>query len=775
MNELPPGLQALAQFKQFCLWKLIDGKKIPISPHTGAACDPHDPVNQLTADQVFVAADFFGARPGFVFTDNDPLFFIDIDNALQPDGQWSPIAKELCERFRGAAIEISQSGKGLHIFGYSTSTRAHSNKNAELHIEMYRRKRFVALTGRGLVGEVWTDLTIAQDGCAEQYFPPRPDVVGEAWTSEPVAEWMGPSDDEELLRRMLSARGSDAAFLKQRAKLVDLWEANEDTLGEFYPHADQPFDHSSADAALCSHLAFWTGKDCERMERLFSRSALTRDKWESRPDYRRVTIGYAVSLCTEVYKDPRVTPVIELTQIPPTLPGEPAAIAAAAGDQFLAPYQQQTYFEGCVYIRSRHEVFMPDGTLLSPPRFNATKGGYLFAVDGTSRTTTKKAFEAFTESQCNRFPQADGTCFRPELAPGQIIEHEGLTFVNTYVPAPVESVEGDVSPYLGLLAKLFRVEWDRGVMLAYMASLIQNPGVKFQWAPVVQGVQGNGKTFLVTALSKAIGERYSHFPDADQLGNRFNAWVQNNLFIGVEEICVPGKPQIVETLKRLITNSRVKIEAKGINEITGDNRANFFFCSNYQDGVTKIREDRRYCVFFTPQQSVDHLRRDGMDGHYFPNLYNWFNHKGGSANITYYLQHYAVPDELNPAYLCQRAPNTSSTSAAIVASRSIFEQEVSEAIEEGRYGYKDGWLSSCMIGDLVDEKLRNEKLPRNRRRVLLENLGYIQHPGLPDGRCNTPLAKEDGRKPTIYIHTSKVEAMALQGQAVVNAYMKAQG
>lgn len=780
MNELPEALRAWESYPQFCLWMPVprpDGRvdKIPISALTGEACDPHDTNNQLTAAAAFEAAAALSLNVGFVFRDGGPFFFLDIDHALQPDGSWSPLAMQLCQHFAGAAIEVSHSGTGLHIFGYSTSTLPHSNKNATFGLELYRRKRFVALTFREIIGEVSTDLTIQDEACQTIYFPPRPEIDPAEWTSGPDPEWMGPSDDEELLRRMLAQSDrSAAAFLKTKAAFRSLWEADGDTLGHFYPDlGGREFDHSSADAALCSHLAFWTGKDCERIERLFGRSALgQREKWISRSDYRHATIEFAVGLCNEVYKDPRIAPVADL-QLAPQLP---VAVAGAepVAYQFLSPDLQLRYFAGCIYVRSRHEVFMPDGTMLSPARFNARMGGYMFAIDGQSTTTTKRAFEALTEAQWHRWPQADGTCFRPEEPPGAIVEHEGLTFVNTYVSPIIESREGDVSPFLGLVGKLFPNEIDRAIILAYMAFCVQYPGLKSQWAPVLQGVPGNGKSFIGVVLTHAIGERYTHLPNADQLGNRFNAWVEGHLFALVEEICVPGKPQIVETLKRLITGNRIEIEGKSINQRTGDNRCNFLFCSNYKDGVTKIRDDRRYAVFFTPQQSIYDLQRDGMLGSYFPELYTWLSRKGGAAHCTWFLQHYAIPDELNPAVLCQRAPETSSTAAAIVASRGSFEQEVVEAVEEGRYGFRNGWLSSCMVGDLVDERLRHERIPQNRRRGLLESLGYVRHPGLAGGRSGTKIMKENGRKPVFYIQREH-PSMSLRGPAVAAAYELAQG
>lgn len=48
--------------------------------------------------------------------------------------------------------------------------------------------------------------------------------------------------------------------------------------------------HSEAAQALCTRLAFWTGGDAERIERMFGRSGLVCEKWRERPDYRERTI-----------------------------------------------------------------------------------------------------------------------------------------------------------------------------------------------------------------------------------------------------------------------------------------------------------------------------------------------------------------------------------------------------------------------------------------------------------------------------------------------------
>ncbi|MFK7765276.1 MAG: DUF3987 domain-containing protein [Roseobacter sp.] len=52
---------------------------------------------------------------------------------------------------------------------------------------------------------------------------------------------------------------------------------------------------------LMSHLAFWTGKDMPRMDRIFRRSGLMREKYAKRADYRHDTIQNAAQLCNNVY------------------------------------------------------------------------------------------------------------------------------------------------------------------------------------------------------------------------------------------------------------------------------------------------------------------------------------------------------------------------------------------------------------------------------------------------------------------------------------------
>ena len=756
---------AFKAYHQFILWQLTrDGRKVPID-RTLTIGNAHDPATHLDYHTAANTAALCGMGLAFVFTPADPFFFLDIDGA-RTGNQWSPLAEQLCKYFAGCAIEISQSGTGIHIFG-TGPVPPHGCKNVKAGLEFYTEARFVALTGTGLTGgAAFKPPAGTLEWLVASYFPAGPavDFTSSEWTAGPCLDWSGPEDDRELISRMLRSKSAAAVF-GSRASISALWEADSDALAIAFPShqsGDYPYDHSSADAALCAHLAFWTGKDCERIERLFQLSRLRREKWDNREDYRRRTILHATSRCTVVLGSPR----------PANSDPSPDSTEFRTDYQFMGVAQQQEHFKGCVYVRDLHRVLTPDGALLKPEQFRAMFGGYVFAIDAMNNKTTRSAWEAFTESQGTTFPKAFGACFRPELPSGLIIEEEGGSLVNIYTPAKVARKKGDPRRLTELLEKLLPNTRDRTILLSYMAACVQYIGVKFQWCPLLQGCQGNGKTLLLDCVANAIGWRYTHLPNPRDITNKFNSWILGKLFIGVEEVYVRDKQEAIEALKPLITNRRIEIHGKGQNQATGDNRANFIMCSNHKDAIRKTQTDRRYCVFYTAQQTKADMYAAGMTGDYFPKFYEWLR-AGGHAVITEYLMTYEIHDEYNPAKGCHRAPVTTSTDEALMLSLGGLEQEILEAVGEGRYGFAGGWISSLALGQMISDRGDKRLITPNKRRQILQDLGYIPHPGLTGGRVNNIIPREAG-KPILYVIQKHPSLLITAGTDVSKAYQKAQ-
>lgn len=779
----PAPLAAMAALRQFILVRIVprDGgktDKLPCDWRTGQVFEKgSDWMNRPDClTDYATAADLVHQRGlhwgvGFLFTASTGFWFLDIDNCRQ-GSVWSPLAQQLCATFPGACIEVSSSGNGLHIFGRGV-VPPHGCKNIALGLEFYHEGRFVLL-GSSQVGDCSTDHTEVLQRVLPVYFPHAAGAaaISDELPGAPSEEWCGPTDDDELIRRACASTSRLAAFgTTSTASFADLWHANVDALSRAYPDAGgkgRSYDASSADAALMQHLSFWTGRHGTRMVNLIQRSALRREKWE-RSDYLVRTALRAVSMGRAVCKD-------RPTQ-PPSGPvsAEAPAPEPTEGGGFCGIPEQMNLFKGCVYVSQGHFALIPgSGKPMKPDRFDVHYGGRAFALDATNEKVTKRAWEAFTLNQAFRPPIADELCFRPTKPPGSIIVENGIRMANIWVPVPVERKAGDIGLFLNHLRLLLPNQHDRQVILSYMAAVVQHQGVKFSWAPLLQGVEGNGKSFLTECVESAVGSQYVHTPRADQISKNFNSWLFGKVLIAVEDVFVAhDRVEVFEILKPMITAARQPVEPKGVDQAMVDVVANFLFNSNHVDGLRKTRNDRRIAPLFCAQQQKADLDRDGLTGAYFTQLFTWYRRQGGRAAVNEYLWTYEIPQGYNPATDSMRAPNTSSTEAAVSAGLGVIEQHVLEAIEQGRVGFRDGWVSSTYLGQLLDELHAGAKVPPARRRAMLQTLGYDWHPALHEGRLDNLVLPDMARSKLFVAGGHRTISWTDRG-AVARAYSEAQ-
>lgn len=478
------------------------------------------------------------------------------------------------------------------------------------------------------------------------------------------------------------------------------------------------------------------------------------------------TAGMEVPRAVEHHERVAVTPDQALGTRAPVAPpppgpdGQVVAVAPPPPARSFTPKEKppfvhsanvREYFQGCAYIAKRDEIFLPSGVRVGRSAFDAIYGGPQFCMDIEGSKPKTSAWEMFRQNAHTEMPKAWDICFRPELPSGQIVDIEGLPFLNTYIPLVTPRVAGDASPFVNHVHKLLPDGRDAELLLHWMASAIQNPGAKFQWWPVVQGTKGNGKSLLLRVMYRAIGERYSHQVRADSViktGNQFNDWVVGKLFLGFEEIrSSEGRRDFVEIMKDTVTAERMATEGKGAGQTTSDNRANGLMLTNHDDACPIDDDERRWGIFFCAQQSEDDMARDGMTMRYFENLYDWLN-KGGYAVVTHYLATRPLEYALDPARGLQRAPETTSTRKAVSESLGVVEQEILDAIESGTVGFRHGIVSSLAMRSLF-ERLRKTIGPRRYRKIMA-SVGYVTHPALETnkGRPNNPM--RDGTRPTLY-------------------------
>jgi putative DNA primase/helicase len=285
---------------RYILGVVENNSKYPLNSETLARHSAHDPAIWRSQADIDAVLDELGSEYilGFVISAQDNYFFIDLDGCLDDTGAWSALAVEACQTFAGCYIEVSVSGRGLHIIGrYAGDIGTHACKNTQLHAELYTSGRFCALSRTHAAGDAETVRTSELIEFIEKYFKPKvaESGAGDEWTTEPCGDFSVPQDNELVLSIILGMPARSDVFRdKEHASFKDLFTANAEELTKFYPAAGQSggYDASAADSALAYRLHYFLGGNCERVREIMQMSALKREKWD-RPDYLLRTITSA--------------------------------------------------------------------------------------------------------------------------------------------------------------------------------------------------------------------------------------------------------------------------------------------------------------------------------------------------------------------------------------------------------------------------------------------------------------------------------------------------
>lgn len=418
--------------------------------------------------------------------------------------------------------------------------------------------------------------------------------------------------------------------------------------------------------------------------------------------------------------------------VPVPLPTPPGADVSA---EILSAAEQQIWFKDCIYVKSRGEIFTEESRFMNASKFNGAYGGKIFIINSQGKTTTEP-WQAATRSTLWTVPKVDHIRFLPDHDKGEIvIDQMGRKGINTYIPITIDARPGDVTPFLRHMELLFPVAEDREILIRYFAHNVKYRGVKVPWAPMVQGAEGMGKTFFQFMMEYAVGQMYCYTPKADELvksGSTFNAWMRSKLFIVVNEIKVDERRELVEILKPMITDARIEVQGKGVDQDMEDNPANWIFFSNWKDAIPVNVNGRRYAIFYSAIQTKNDLIARGMTDDYFIGLYKWLK-SGGHA----YLSHYLLNHPVERDGIGQRAPDTSSMIEALRQSQGPIEKAIVEAVADRAPGFCGGYVSVTAV--LKRLKLLGIRAPTPKTvETILEGMGYSDA-----GRAPRPFIQED--------------------------------
>ncbi|GAB7011421.1 hypothetical protein [Halorubrum trueperi] len=295
--------EALREREQWVCWREEEreGKptKIPVTPGAGgfASSTESDTWRDFETALEYTEAEHADGI-GFVFTDDDPIVGVDLDDCRDPEtGDVDDAARDFIERL-DSYTEVSPSGTGFHVL---IKGELPEGRNRRGSIKLYDTARFFTVTGDHVEGTP-SRVALRQDALVAIHREYIQDTGTEAKSGsghrgatdeESATSGAGDVDvdlaDEELLEKARNASNGE--------KFKRLWNGN--TVG---------YDsQSEADMALCCLLAFWTGGDRRQMDQLFRQSELHREKWDEvhytdGSTYGEKTIERAITTTSEFYE-----------------------------------------------------------------------------------------------------------------------------------------------------------------------------------------------------------------------------------------------------------------------------------------------------------------------------------------------------------------------------------------------------------------------------------------------------------------------------------------
>jgi len=376
---------------------------------------------------------------------------------------------------------------------------------------------------------------------------------------------------------------------------------------------------------------------------------------------------------------------------------------------------------GIVYVSSIHSMFRPHTRQQwKLHEFDAVYGRKLLPsleeLQKNDTTVTQAALHTpmFKPSdyllyhlECQTVDEFDYDPTNPEDI---IVRRDGKLYVNLYRRSYKKADKSKASYALETfeehICNLIREPEYRTHIMDWMAYNVQNPGAKIRWAPLIQGAEGCGKTFLAVCMQAMLGADNVMIVNKEAINKGWTEWMFGRQVVAFEEIRVSGhnRHDVMNTLKEPITNDTISINQRGRDTRNIRNVTNYIAFTNHHDALVLTDDSRRYCVVKSPLQTLEAIKAiTGPDPGYFARIFDML--ATHAAGLRYVFENRIITSGFpanGPAprtkYLVEMVADT--TNELLAAIHKIIEDN------DNPYVQKDIICTSTLISALEQEGLR---------------------------------------------------------------------
>lgn len=324
--------------------------------------------------------------------------------------------------------------------------------------------------------------------------------------------------------------------------------------------------------------------------------------------------------------------------------------------------QDLTWCKDYIYLQDDHMFFnTKTTTLVKPVVFNHLFYNRVEAQDGMPSMFVVSNDHVDKYNNIMYDPQEQGTFFI-----------KGREYYNSYVEHYVKPTvynDNAVALFLKHCENLIPDKREREIFISFLSYIVQNKG-RVNWGVMLEGPEGNGKSFFEVIMRLMIGD--INIITNELLKSPFNSWCQGTTFNILSELKIAGENRYTSynNLKTYITDDYITYHDKGLKPRVIKNTASYMVMTNYKNAAPIDKHDRRLFVIFTNPTI--------QSGEYFNELFR--ECKKHVFSIKQFLINYQYHRDFKPE---GRAPETSSHDEMVKINRSNVEIIIDEAIEDG--------------------------------------------------------------------------------------------
>lgn len=319
----------------------------------------------------------------------------------------------------------------------------------------------------------------------------------------------------------------------------------------------------------------------------------------------------------------------------------------------------------------------------------------------------------------------DGVIYDPRHAGEEpYFEYDGKFYLNTYLPSSLPTIDTANAEAAG---KLFMSHFDliikepdyRKTIVDYLCFIVQNPGVKIPWAPIIQSAEGAGKGIIGEIMGAVLGKSNVKVISPAVIQSQWNDWQVGAALIILNEIHMPGhsREATMNGLKMAISDTTFTINKRNTSASVHANFSNYIGFTNYHDALHIKDSDRRYHLVESAIQTKEQVVRLNESGH-FKRLARLITEWGGA--LRHWMLEYKISSDF-PVH--GPAPDTTYRQEIIDESKNPLQTDIENLLQMDCPLFQPDIIHYERLVDMTSRSARNNSAASR----FLQILGYQRY------------------------------------------------